>query len=82
MPFGSERKSAAEWAHIEEIESDKLKVMCKHCTDLISKKIERGRAHLRKCNNLTIRGKCFEDEEDFGDTSMADSATRDSTSSR
>ena len=54
MPFGSGRKGAAEWADIEEIESDKLKVMCRYCTALISKKIERVRAHLRKCNNLTI----------------------------
>ena len=59
MPFGSGRKSAAEWADLEEIESDKLKVMCRHCTALISKKIERVRAHLRKCYNLTIRGKCW-----------------------
>ena len=61
MPFGSGGKGVAEWewAHIEEIESDKLKVMCRHCTALISKKIERVRAHLRKCNNLTIRGKCW-----------------------
>ena len=59
MPFGSGRKGAAEWADIEEIESDKLKVMCRHCTALISKKIERVRAYLIKCNNLTIRGKCW-----------------------
>ena len=54
MPFGSGKKGTAEWAHIEEIESDKLKVMCRQCTALISKKTERVRAHLRKCNNLTI----------------------------
>ena len=41
------------------MESDKLKVMCRYCTALISKKIERVRAHLRKCNNITIRGKCW-----------------------
>ena len=58
MPFGSGRKGAAEWPDIEEIESDKLKVMCRHCTALLSKKIERVRAHLRKCNNLIIRRKC------------------------
>ena len=58
MLFGSGRKAAAEWADIEEIESDKLKVVCRHCTPLISKKIERVRAHFRKCNNLSIRGKC------------------------
>ena len=46
MPFGSGRKDV--------VESDKLKVMCRHCTALISKKIERVRAHLRKCNNLII----------------------------
>ena len=39
MPFGSGRTGAAEWADIEEIESDKLKVMCRHCTTSISKKI-------------------------------------------
>ena len=32
MHFG--RKGAAEWADLEEIESDKLKVMCRHCTAL------------------------------------------------
>ena len=46
MPFGSERKSAAEWADIEEIESDKSKVMCRHCTALISKKIEKELGHI------------------------------------
>ena len=56
MPFG--RKGAAEWTDLEDIESVKLKVMCKHCTALISKKIERVRAHLRKCNNL-IRENIF-----------------------
>ena len=59
MPFGSGRKGAAEWADVEEIESDKLKVMCSHCTALISKKIERVGAHLRNCNNIAIRGKCW-----------------------
>ena len=62
MPFGSGRKGAVEWVVLEEIESDKLKVMCRHCTALIrkkkkkkkKKKILRVRAHLRKCNNLTI----------------------------
>ena len=39
MPFGSERKGAAEWVDLEEIESDKLKVMCTHCTSLINKKM-------------------------------------------
>ena len=59
MPFGSGRMGAADWEGLEEIESDKLMVLCRHCTALISKKIERVRAHLRKCNNLTIRGKCW-----------------------
>ena len=35
MPFGSGRKGAAEWADLEEIESDKLKVMCGHCRSLL-----------------------------------------------
>ena len=54
MPFRSGRKGAADWADLKEVESDKLKVMCIYCTALITKKIERVRAHLRKCNNLTI----------------------------
>ena len=66
MPLGNGRKGAANWLDLEEIESDKLKVMCRHCTALISRKFERVRAHLRKCNNLR---EMLEDEEDFGDTS-------------
>ena len=59
MPFGGGRKGAAVWADIEEIESDKLKVMCRYCTALINEKIGRVRAHLRKCDNLAIQGKCW-----------------------
>ena len=79
MPFGSGRKSAAEWAHIEEIESDKLKVMCRHCTAPISKKIESVMAHLRKCNNLTIC--CTMKNILVIQVAIANAATRDSSSS-
>ena len=47
MLFGSGREGAAEWADLEEIESDKLKVMCRHCTALIISSNENGEVPLQ-----------------------------------
>jgi len=42
------RKSASEWSEVLKIDGDS-KCKCKYCNELISCKIERVRAHLKKC---------------------------------
>ena len=54
MPYGSGRKKASEWNDVDDVENDKNSVVCKHCNLVISKKIERVRAHLIKCSKKTV----------------------------
>ena len=49
MPLDSGRKKDGCWSEVKDIENDKKKVVCTHCNGIISKKIERVRAHMEKC---------------------------------
>jgi len=49
MPMGSGRKKGFEWLQVSEIEGCTSKVICDHCNDQISAKIERVRNHLKNC---------------------------------
>ena len=49
MPTDSGRKKDSAWLEVSDVENDKNKCMCKSCDQLISKKIERIREHLKKC---------------------------------
>lgn len=50
MPLGSGRQKCSEWNEVDKLENDQSKVSCKHCSTLISAKVERVRAHLQKCH--------------------------------
>ena len=54
MPPGSGRKESPEWMEVSKIEGDTHKVSCKSCGDKISAKIERVRAHLKKCSKKVV----------------------------
>ena len=75
MPFGSGRKSCLEREEVDLIENDKLKVMYKHCTTIISRKVERVRAHLKKCKKYA----CSIEMLDDNDTEPAALTSRSST---
>lgn len=45
---GGGRKIATEWSQVVNLEND-TRVMCRYCKELISRKIERVRNHLKKC---------------------------------
>ena len=55
MPQGSGRKSF-EWKEVNEIENDKMKVICIHCNAVINEKIECISLHLKKIlkNHCTL----------------------------
>ena len=55
---GSGRKVSSEWAEVLKVDGDS-KCKCKHCNNEISSKIERIRAHLKKCQ---ARNRKSEDE--------------------
>ena len=44
----SGRKKGIEWEHVLKIE-DSVRISCNYCHELISKKMERIRAHLKDC---------------------------------
>lgn len=55
------RKSASEWSEVLKIDGDS-KCKCKHCDEQISCKIERIRAHLKKCKARNCKDKYGIDE--------------------
>ena len=52
MPLDSGRKKDPVWLKVDAIENDKNKCVCRACDQVISKKIERVKAHMenRNCN--------------------------------
>lgn len=46
---GGGRKIATEWSEVVNVEND-TRVMCKYCKEMVSRKIERVRNHLKRCN--------------------------------
>ena len=72
MSFGKGRKEAPEWMEVLKLEgSGKLgKVKCKHCSELVSGKIERIRMHLSKCI-----GKLKDSEENLEKQTRDESAS-------
>ena len=60
MPLGSGRKKGWEWQEVSD-SGEKGKVVCDHCTEVVSEKVERVRGHLMKCrkrntenNNVSV----------------------------
>lgn len=45
---GGGRRIATEWSEVVNLEND-TRVMCKYCKEMLSRKIERVRNHLKKC---------------------------------
>lgn len=60
---GSGRKIASEWLEMTKNDGD-LKCKCKHCDSSLSCKIERIRAHLKKCPAKRMLSK---NEESFSE---------------
>lgn len=51
MPLDSGRKKDPVWLKVDAIENDKNKCVCRACDQVISKKIERVKAHMEKCRS-------------------------------
>ena len=84
MPEGSGRMKGLEWTEMDKLENDKSKAICKHCDYIVSAKIERVLAHLKKCNKRKMKNQAqehLEEEAAEQNTITLDSDSESITSS-